>query len=57
MHTVISNNKRKKKKFKKSTIYIDGIEATHWHRNYMGGYNEGRKNMGTDRTNPRKRGS
>jgi hypothetical protein len=56
MHTVISNNKRKKK-FKKSTIYIDGIEATHWHKNYMGGYNEGRKNMGTNRTNPRKRGS
>ena len=50
MHTVISNNKRKKK-------YVKEVEATHWHRNYMGVPNEGRKNMGTDRTNPRKRGS
>ena len=50
MHTVISNNKRKKK-------YKKEIEATHWHTNYIGAPNESRKNMGTNRTNTRKRGS
>lgn len=51
MHTKISNNKRRRR-------FLKDIEIKHWHTNYLERTDsESRKNMGTDRTNPRKRGS